>query len=322
MRITFTILLGLISLSLAGQNMPILSKTTATWCPRCGGWGWSYMEEMKDEFDDGSAMVLGVHYLGSSLENETAVWWAENLGSVGQPQFFLNHENLGVSSGNWEDKIAAAQEAKTEVLNQTLDVLSVSSLDVNNNVLDVEVNVGILSVVDAYLNVYIFEDKVEANQSGGVADDIHPNVLRASMSDTQEGISITTDGYFTFSKELDADWNQDEIGILLVLWKKDGDDFIIRSSQGLSNVLSRVSVEDKLDAEKFEIQQFESSVRVIADNIGSYSVNLTSMSGHLIESRNFDQAAELSTSELVSGQYILTILSEDQYLTKKVFINN
>lgn len=322
MKLFYTLLFGLISFSVAGQSTPVLSKTTATWCPRCGDWGWSYMQEMKSEFQDETALVLGVHYLGSTLENETSIWFAENLGTFGQPQFFVNHERIPVTSGNWEDQVPVALEAKEEAIANTRDVLSISKVDLLNDELEIEVNVSTLSVIDPYLNVYLYEDKVEANQSGSVTDNIHPNVLRASMSDNHEGISINSDGFFTFKKELDPSWNKDEIGVLVILWKQEGDDYTMRATQGVSNIIARSSIEDQLDQDLYDIKQDGASVQVITSEAGLQSVTLTDMAGRTIVQDKFEYNIELNNPTISTGQYLLTIENAGKTFTKKLFLNN
>ena len=301
--------------------MPILSKTTATWCPRCGDWGWSFMEEMKDEFEDGSAMVLGVHYLGSTLENETAIWFADNLGSIGQPRFYVNNTNISVTGANWQDQIQVAKDERDALLGTTVDVLGVSSADLDGNVLRVQVNVNGLTDPDAYLGVYIYEDKVEASQAGGVSDDIHPNVLRAAMSVDPEGIAINNDGFWTFNKSLESDWVRDELGVLLILWQKVDDNFIIRSSQAIDNIIARSGVEGQLEESDFEIIQNVSSITINASESGAHNLSLNDMTGRAIVVNKFEQQITIDHGQVPSGQYILLIERDGKYMSKKIFIN-
>lgn len=309
-------------MSIMGQSTPVLSKTTATWCPNCGNWGWSFMQQMKEEFQDESALVLGVHYRGSDLENETSLWFAENLGSVGQPQFFMNNERISVTSGNWEDQVPVALEAKEDAISSTFDLLSVSKVDLLNDVLQVEVNISTLSVADPYLNIYIFEDKVEAAQSGGVSDGIHPNVLRASMAVDPEGISVNADGYFTFNKSLDPEWNSDEIGILVVLWRKDADNYTMRSTRAISNIIARSSVEEELTEDLYEIEQNGTSLQISTSEAGLQSVSITDLAGRTMVQDKFEYNIGLDNITTVAGQYILTIEKNGKAFTKNLFLSN
>ena len=318
---SFQLVLFLFISTLAfGQNTPVLSKVTATWCPNCGSWGWSYMESMKDEFQDENAVVLGVHFSGD-LENETAVWYAENLDAIGQPRFYVNNTNVSVRSSDWSEKIQETKDLVEEEKSRTHDILSLSQVSIANNNIAAQVNLSALPVTDAYLAVYIYENNVMNNQAGNAANGIHPNVLRKSMSIDPQGISISDVGNYDFSTELDPSWNTDELGLLMIVWRKDGDKYTIRSSQAVHNVGLKLNTEESLSDMDVTITQTVGNISISIDDDRAYELTVYDMSGRTLETTQLIRSKELATDQWMPGAYLISLQREGQIYNKQIVLH-
>jgi len=122
MKQFFTLLIVL-SISIVGygqsfKNTPLISKRTADWCPNCGNWGWSFKKAMLEEISTEEATILALHHSGG-LANPTSIAITEAVGGSGQPRFYLNNQDMGASSGNWNDKL---EEVKTDVANMNMEI--------------------------------------------------------------------------------------------------------------------------------------------------------------------------------------------------------
>ena len=40
---------------------PLVTKISATWCPPCGGWGWTLMEELVIDNEDKATLIVAHH---------------------------------------------------------------------------------------------------------------------------------------------------------------------------------------------------------------------------------------------------------------------
>ena len=71
----FTLLLffALSFSNIHAQDVPevqrtLLTKVTATWCPSCGSWGWSFFEDIIED-NTGKATFMGAHHSGNLVSS-------------------------------------------------------------------------------------------------------------------------------------------------------------------------------------------------------------------------------------------------------------
>ena len=94
----FSIVLQAQEITVPQTQRPLITKRTASWCPNCGGWGWTFFRNVMDD-NNGKAVFFANHYDGIHT-SPTTLALATNFGGVSQPLFFLNNTNQSVSSGS------------------------------------------------------------------------------------------------------------------------------------------------------------------------------------------------------------------------------
>ena len=331
MKHFFTLLLFMaFALSAQSQNTAIFSKVTATWCPNCGTWGWSFMEEMKKEYNGGEeALILGVHFSGN-LQNDVSKWWAQNLKSVGQPQFFVNNNRINAGSSSWQSKITEVEALVTDFGASNNGITTFVNAYINGQG-EIETNLVNQPIPtsenDQYFNIYVFENNVEDVQSGQSGMVMHPNVLRASLFDVNEGnlipggtVSIASPSDYNYTYTVDPNWNPENLGLLAVLWENENGSLVLKSAKAIKNIGRLSDVENTLNAEIFSVKTTLTEIKISSTDNNSYNYNLSDLSGKMVMSGSFNNNTTLSTEALVGNIYILNIQKEDKYFTQKVFI--
>lgn len=86
-----------------------IQKKTAAWCSFCGTWGWDFKTDMLETYEGQDVLVWSAHFSGD-LQNPTAIALSNNYGGNGQPRFYIDGADLGVSNGNREAKKAEVQD--------------------------------------------------------------------------------------------------------------------------------------------------------------------------------------------------------------------
>lgn len=189
----FTLLI-LVSFGLQAQNVEpiqrsLITKRTATWCPPCGGWGWSFFHDAVDQNED-KAFFFAAHHSGD-LVNPTAVGITDNWGALGQPRFYLDENDISASSSTsaaklteLKDMVDAAYETEPTV-GVGLEVF----WDAENEQIVVNTNTKFFqnATGEFYTGVYLVEDNVVNFQQGQGSDANHEKVLRASFSEDTFG---------------------------------------------------------------------------------------------------------------------------------------
>ena len=317
----------------AQTRTPVVSKVTATWCSRCGTYGWDFFEEMKELYGEGDqAVLLGVHYSGD-LRNSTAEWFADNLNFFGQPLFYVDNENLAVSTNGWQNQIADFETKIEEVNNEaTASMFSFINayIDGNEIITNINFNPFDSSTEDRYFAIYVFENNVLNFQSqrGEVQ---HPNVLRDVMSSNPYGDlyasvgdeSIADDWQQEYRMELNNNWSPNQLGLLAIVWRKMGDTYIVDNSQAVFGIGRLSSNEILLEDNILTLRQASKQLNVSVDNNGeTYSLEIIGLDGRLIHSatsNNYEELIDLSAYP--QGLYGLKLTMNNKYLTKQFFLD-
>lgn len=236
-RFVFTIAILLFSLNtLRSQEVQeiqksLITKITATWCPNCGGWGWTFFDSI---FVDNAAkaLIIKANYSGE-LQNPTAADFATNFNTNYQPYFIVGNENQNVTSTNTAAKRTTIKNlvdnnyATPPVVNAGLEVTK------NGDFLNVQTKTRFFQNTEGeyYLGIYVIEDGVINFQQNQGNDAVHKNVLRASMSSGSFGELITS-GIISSGSEFDkpysillGNWNLNNLEIAAIIWKKVGNTF-------------------------------------------------------------------------------------------------
>ncbi len=303
------------------QHNPVLSKVTATWCPNCGAWGWDYMEAMKDEFASGPALALGVHHSGD-LENPTSSWWANNLNSSGQPVFFLNNERLSVGPSTWQNAVASHKTMADELATGDKADFTLPVLYMEDDVIKATVDIVTIPAVPNQLNLgmYVYENNVVNNQSQQGANAMHPNVLRASMSDEFKGQHIINHGTYDFEYTVDPSWNKEELGVLIVIWEENAGNQEFVYSRFINGISGLSSTDEILNSSDFTFIDTGSTLFISTENKDTYQLSFTDIQGRLVSSSLFQNEASISKNTLTTGMYVATIRSGNKVLSQQVFV--
>ena len=333
MKHIYTITLFLfLAASVQAQRTAVVSKVTATWCSRCGSWGWDFMEAIKDDYadEDAEALPLGVHYSGK-LVNPVSQWFASNLDASGQPQFFVNNEFISVGSSTWRTQVDALKTMisglGTNPSNSVLEFVNTRIIDNDGNH-NVSIRINPISDVqnEHYLAVYVFENNVIEEQAsvGPMAN--HPNVLRDVISDNNFGDLYMAPGDAARAEEVlnfvytpDPSYKIENLGVLAIMWEKIGNDYVIDYSIATKNWMALTST-DELTESNVTLQQGANEIMLSADDNQEYEVLITNQSGQTLSSARFQNNTSLSTSEFISGLYYVTVGNKEKRETFKVFV--
>ncbi len=236
---------------------PLITKRTATWCPKCGGYGWELFRDLLAD-NQSEALVVAAHFGSSILTNSVSNELTTALGGFGQPVFFLNTENLGVTSTN----IATVRQDAATTVDDFNDMQPIAQTgllaQVTDDSLIVQTKTHFFEGIDGEsvnLSVYLIEPTVIANQSGQGAMAEHKNVLRHSMTGTAFGETIASGGanagdevekrYSIAINDLQVqDINTDNLGnnsliVAAVLWRGNAGGFeVLNTNQVRESMLT------------------------------------------------------------------------------------
>ena len=307
------------------KKKPIVSKVTATWCPNCGSWGWDYMEALKEEFNDGTAILLGVHHSGD-LENPVSDWFAKNLKNSYQPQFFVNNGQISVGSGNWQNRITDMREMVDEIRNTNAASafdFEVAFVD-NDNQIQSTVNISPLnkSEGDYYFAVYVYEHNVVNFQSQQGSNAMHPWVLRNVISENYWGDSFTmgtSSMEFSFDMS-NTNWDKDNVGLLAVMWEKVGNDYIVDNATSINNIGLLSSTKNILDNADFKVVTENDIIEIITGKSDAYNVSLYSTQGRLLQTGILNGRLQFNAQDMPTGIYVLLINNEQGQLSRRIFV--
>ncbi len=265
MKLRITLILLALNVTLFAQSVveeqrTLLTKKTATWCPLCGQWGWTMM---KDLIEDNSerALILGAHYSGD-LETQIAKDLTTHFGGAGQPKFYANNVNQGVSSGNLATKRA---EIKTLVDNN-FNMSPVVNAGVEAVVAGGKINIDVKTRFfqpasgEYYVAVFIVENDVLNKQSGQGTNALHPNVMRTSAVSTWYGEVFSTgnadtgdEATFSYSIDGNPAWKTENLRAIVTVWKKDGSTYEFVNGDQDEDLNLSTSVDDQVGSNSLRI---------------------------------------------------------------------
>ena len=337
---TFSILFLTLSSGLA-QDVPevqqsLITKITATWCPNCGGWGWTFFDNLYDDNAD-KAVLIAAHYSGE-LQTSVSSDFATNFGVNYQPFFILGNENQNVSAGNAATKRMEIENAVDN--NYLSDPIANAGLIVskNGNSLSVQTKTRFFQNAsgDYYLGVYVIEDGVVNYQANQGNDAVHKKVMRASMSDSSFGEliasgSISADTEFTKEYSIDiSSWNENNLEIATILWKKEGNTYYFVNTNSTTELSTVGITEISEEIVDFDVYPTVTKDVVnisldIKEEIDDVYLDLIDPTGRVIKSIFNGEAViskqnfELSKSTVGSnGLYFIMLRSGKAVSTKKV----
>ncbi len=213
------------------KSRAVVFKFTETWCGPCGAWGWNLANNIIDSIGD-NGYYVGV--MGSSDTALDANCWSpfqNNFILDGYPTFVVND----VKALTFFSTIKGKYEtfAATEPLASPAGFASISG---NNIAVSTKTKFWSAANGEFYLAAFLIEDKVRATQVGQTGIVEHHFLMRGSMMPdfspwgellTSGAIAANTEFNKTFSMPLKPGWVKSNISVLLVVYKKVNDKYVL-----------------------------------------------------------------------------------------------
>lgn len=266
----FSIILQAQEITVPQTQRPLITKRTASWCPNCGGWGWTFFRNVVDD-NNGKAVFFANHYDGLHT-SPTTLALAANFGGVSQPQFFLNNTNQNVTSG-------ATASARTNIQNQvnaawaTTPVVQSGIRAIHNSAaqtLSVTAKSRFFQSASGeyYLGIYLVFKEFIGFQSplGNAAE--HKEMMRSHLTANVFGEQIAN-GTVAAGAEAEvsgqisiAGLDPAKLRIVAIIWKKEGNTYRVTNANETDDFLSPSSANDLWAAQ----QQLKISPNIITES--------------------------------------------------------
>ncbi len=329
MKQIFTLLfLSAMTFSMNAQsftNKPLISKRTADWCPLCGSWGWSFKLAMLEEISSDQASIIALHHSGG-LQNDVSAALVSNFGGAGQPRFYFNNTDISASSTNWMSKLetlkADVETANAEIPSVGIDLYAFPG---EANEFTSKINLHINEALDGeyYVGTYLIVNELDHPQAGSVSDDIHQRILLDAFTDDAFGTLIGNGPILEGVMNFDVTKTFDEVpdlptDVLVVVWKKEADNYIVETTGIIENVQDLTSSNDDIawlaSANAFYSANQISLNLESLNEIGEYQIRLITSNGQEVYSENANANSTIlnstiSTSDLPNGNYFLNVLT-------------
>jgi hypothetical protein len=223
------------TIEIAEQNIGLYSKITATWCGPCGQWGWDLNEEIIDNLEENAIATSIYGSASSKMTNATAQKLATDFGVRGWPTFSFNGsnrteygENGGIYTGQTKTNVI---DAVTDFTNSPVEMGVGGNVSRDGNA--ITLNWAVKTFKDQTgtfkIGAYVLEDGVMEIQTGKTGSVSHKHVLRDKITSNIYGIDFTgnlsADSYTELGAQtydIDPSWNMDNIEIIAIIWKNNG----------------------------------------------------------------------------------------------------
>ncbi len=320
---------------------PLLTKISATWCPPCGGWGWTMMENMVMDNEEKATLIVAHH--DGQLVTASGDAFSSNFNSPYQPFFYMYNGDVGVTSSNATTKrteikdMVDVEAAKSPVVNAGM----ILTLDGTELQIETKTKFFQSTSGEYYLGIYAVENEVVNFQQGQGSNAIHEKVLRGKLNAeifgeliTSGDIDASSEFDKSFSATLSADWNTDHLEIVTVVWKKEGDTFVAintnlsttfeppvanvnillenASMEILPNVISSqatVNIDLEEELQNATIELFDLDGKKVTD---IFQGKLPNGNSQFTIERN---------SVVTQGMYFIVLKSEGKVITKRIVFN-
>ncbi len=322
---------------ISNKNWTLVHERTASWCPFCGTWGWTFKDSVFTKFNQDNVIFTAVHYSGD-LINQTATEFDANFGGSGQPIFYVDGVNINVNSGNINQKLS---ETRLEVdFKASTSVMAGVGIDAflssTNNTLTVNAKVEFVNAVeggDYYLGLYLLEDvqNIQASRSG---IQTHKNVLRRSLLPTTFGNALKSGAIskgtvFNVNTSVSGiNTSREKIKVVGIIWNKVNNKYLFFNANQVSVGIPASSSDHTFEGALKVYQTEGGSLKIDMKDIIMNSdgiINITDVSGKIVASRKVARSEAGNTIQVtenfIPGLHIVTLLSEKQKISRKVLIH-
>ena len=341
------LLLSIISLlHVQAQEVPevqksLLTKVTATWCPNCGTWGWTFYEDLIED-NNQKAVFVGAHHSGD-LVSPPGQSFSSNFMAPYQPYFFVGNYEVGATSSNYNTKRPEVKNLVDSIFLQAPIANVGFTANLEADILSVNTNTKFFqdATGDFYLGLYILENGVIANQASNSSMAVHPYVIRAAFTPEIFGYSlsngtVTAGSEFaeSFSIQLNGSWITDSISIAGIIWDKQGDTYqfinvntttdFSSSPTAVSNISTDILTIELNPTISTNATQLGINLKAQAQDVNIKLYNQNGQAIRNIFKGNLNEGISnmnISTNDLVSGLYYIQIkLSNGSVSTKRLIV--
>ncbi|MFT6333653.1 MAG: hypothetical protein ACI86M_001728 [Saprospiraceae bacterium] len=321
------------------EQWSLVTKKTADWCSLCGSWGWTFKKNIITDQAGEPTVVWSSHYSGGLMTPTSAAMINNLPQSGGQPVFFINNDNMGVSSGNIASKrdefnsilgTLASLPAFAGVGSTTVfDGTKITSTAKVRFLVDLEADAG---GGEYWLASYLVDDILIAEQASQGDNAEHQNILLHSFNGDNyfgENIvngSVIEDQEFLVEGELDfsGDTNipdyADGYSVVTILWSRSGEKltpFNLNSQPVTSEISGSNDILDNVSIAAFHLGAGLVDLNVTSDKaMSNVTINLFDINGRIVSTKaniNINEGANkviLDAQDLTLGTYVVNIQSE------------
>lgn len=335
----FIVLLFYTGFSFAQISVPQTQKAfygifEATWCGICGQYGHPYTESIITNTSPKAVYVSLHQSTSSALYSSVAAELATAFGVSGQPIFTLDGVNLGPHSPTMVGNVTNAINAFYSTAGA--DVNGGFEYGIVDDTLYVHTTTRFFENVNGeyYLGVYVYEDSIwewQANYDPGIADmNIWQNhVFRTSMNGAfgtlveSGSIASGTEVNRNFKKALDPSWNQAQLHVFTVIWKKNagassGYDFVNTNDVGAVITGYSGITEGVADYPFFYPNPAHDRVNIIGLPATEFKVSIYDLTGSLV--CMYSQENILSLEGLNPGIYLFNLAWEGHTRVERIVV--
>ncbi len=333
MKFIYTLLfIGLSFVAFSQTQKTLITKRTATWCPFCGSWGWQLAKSIEEK-ENPNGIVIRAHYSGDLVSDASSAI-TSNFGGIYQPEFYINEDKVNVGGSTWMDKISDFDEAISANAEGLPNVSFSGTSIISGNEISLEANVSALNDLQGeyFFAAYLLEDNVVNYQSSIGNDAVHNNVLRQAFSENVFGDefgngSVSSGFYNTYSFSITPEGGDVEnrlFDILLVLWKKEGDKYMVENVDFFEAGQSTSILDIE---ETVSLQVYSTADQIIVKALGGTNINnsvltLFDVSGKVVQAFSINNQTEFTMSlsnNLTNGIYFYQLVKGSKVLDSGKF---
>ena len=343
MFVLVSLFVGAQEIEVPNTQIPLITKISASWCPHCGGWGWSFFDGLLDD-NAGKAILMTTHYSGA-YQTDAGQALATNFGIVSQPEFFFGTDKISANSGNYSSIIPMVNSNVSSQRSEKPMVQSGLKLSLQTNgMLKVEAKVKFFENANGeyYMGLYLVENDFVGYQSGQGNAAQHKNIFRASLMDNTYG-DLLGAGMMAADSEMDMETTFDlnatalqagNIEIIAIIWEKVGTKYEYvnaNSSKNIQLVSANEEVEKRVTQFTVAPNPVEKRAVIeldLANPLEAFQLKWITLDGKTVQvlsSANSISAGnhrfEIERpAAMTAGVYLLQLTSAQGTISKKILI--
>ncbi|MBX2816043.1 MAG: Omp28-related outer membrane protein [Saprospiraceae bacterium] len=311
------------------KQKPLFTKLTATWCPNCGTWGWTYMKNVVED-NANDALIVGAHFSGA-LSSTSGGFLQDNFGSFSQPRFIFGNADQGVNRNNIGDKAVETRNLVVSEIGKDARIGVGVEARIAGDQIVANSNTQSFTALDGdfYLALYVVEDKVIEVQSSVGADAEHPFVIRRAMSAEDFGAQLFSGPTTSFeqsgehSLSIDPSWNTDNLYVYAMIWRKEENTYIYENGSSTKVAQMSTSARDEGLQQVLvypTVSQAVFHVEAPAEMVGKLEVEVRDLNGQLIDVPPLRETPlrRVDLSHAASGYYLIHLKHTDGQRTVRV----